>query len=121
KNVLMYKFDNLVWRLKYAKAYFRKHTEFNALYPSQYFDPTRKTAKSGGFAYTIEALKTKQNYQEERKKRQEIRNHKAASRNKQYNAIELVEKKINALKNGKISIVELHDYVKNNASIPQNV
>src|SRR5690606_31152418 len=61
KNVLMYKFDNLVWRLKYAKAYFRKHTEFNALYPSQYFDPTRKTAKSGGFAYTIEALKTKQN------------------------------------------------------------
>jgi len=121
KNVLMYKFDNLVWRLKYAKAYFKKHTEFKALYPSQYFDPTRKTAKSGGFAYTIEALKSRENYKQEKQKRQELRNRKSAKRNRNYNAIELIEKKINALKNGKISIVELHDYVKNNASIPANV
>lgn len=121
KQTLLYLFDNLVWRLTYAKRYFRKFTEFRPLYPSQYFDPTRKSKKSGGFAHTIEALKVHLKYQDEAKLRKIDQAKEAAKRNKRYKAIELVEKKLRQLKNGKINLSDLHDYVNNNQYIPQDV
>lgn len=121
KPVLMYKFDNLVYRITYAKRFFNKFPEFNALYPSQYFDPTRKQKKSGGFAYTIEALKKHQKSIENREKQKQKQVVAAQKRNYKLKAIELVEKQVNKLKNGKITIPQLHDYVSNNAHIPQDV
>lgn len=118
KSTLIYLFDNLVWRITWAKSYFRKHKDFNALFPSDYFDPTRKTQKSGGFAYTLEPFKNHQKYQENKEKQIAKRNAMAGKRNKTYKAIELVEKKVRALINGKCSIIELDDYVRTNANIP---
>ena len=117
----MYQFDNLVYRITYAKRFFNKFSDYNALYPSQYFDPTRTQKKSGGFAYTLEALKRSQNGQESHQKRKQQQLDEAAKRNTKYKAIGLVEKKINLLKNGKISIPDLHDYVSNNAHIPKEI
>lgn len=121
KNIALYMFDNLVWRLNYAKRFFRKFKEYQPLFPSQYFDPSRKTKKSGGFAYTIEALKKHQIHEKNREKRKQLQANQAAKRNLKYTAIELVEKKINALKNNKITLDELHNYVNNNSHIPIEV
>jgi len=121
KATLLYLFDNLVFRITYAKRYFKKYNQFNILYPSQYFDITRKTSKSGGFAYTIEALKRKQKNEEYQEKRKQKQIAMAQHRNFRNNAIVLVEKKVNQLKNGTISIIQLHDYLTNNAHIPQDI
>ncbi|WP_323028438.1 hypothetical protein [Gelidibacter japonicus] len=113
-------FNNLVWRLTYAKDYFRNFTEFRPLFPSDYFDPTRKLKGSGGFAYTLEALKDQMEYENAAKKRKEKRERDAVPRNKAITARRLVEKKINEVVKGNITVSQLHDYVKNNAHIPQD-
>lgn len=121
KPVLMYQFDNLVYRITYAKRFFNKFPDFNPLYPSQYFDPTRKQKKSGGFAYTIEVLKRREKSLENKEKQKAKQIEAAKQRNYKLKAIELVEKQVNKLKNGKITIMQLHDYVSDNAHIPQEV
>lgn len=115
---LLYKFENLIYRITYAKRYFNRHTEVNPLFPGQYFSPYRKTAKSGGFAYTIEALKYHQQIIEYKAKKQQREINVAKQNNKRYKAIELVEKKVRQLVNNKITINQLQDYVTNNAHIP---
>jgi len=121
KQVLMYQFDNLVYRITWAKRFYNKFENYRALYPSLYFDPTRKTKKSGGFAYTLNALKKHQVHHENRQKRKEALNKAANRRNYKYHAIELVERKIKAVKNNRATMLELCDYVSNNAHIPQEV
>lgn len=121
KNVSLYYFDNLIFRLTWSKRFFRTFEDFNPLFPSDYFDPTRNTKKSGGFAYTINALKKQQSYDDVRRKRKEQRQKEALPRNANYKAIELIENKIKDLKNGKTTVNELHDYVANNAHIPKEI
>lgn len=118
---LLYKFENLVWRITYAKNYYRSKKDLNPLFPSQYFSPYRKTSKSGGFAYTIEALKKKQEFEayKAKKKAREVKI--ATENNKRYKAIELVEKKVQQMVNKKLTVNQLIDYVNNNAHIPHSI
>lgn len=121
KITAMFLFDKLVFRLTAAKTYFRDFPDFRPLFPSQYFDPTRKTKGSGGFGYTIEALKKSEAYAEMRRKRKEKRNAAAIVRNANEKARELVKNKVNEYKNSKINFDQLYDYVINNAHIPKEI
>lgn len=121
KKILMMRFDKLLWRITYAKRYKRKFPDYQILYPSEYFNPTRKDAASGGFAYTIEALKVNDEKENNRQKRKEKRNNEAAKRNNRNNTVELLRKKVQQMRKGKITIVELYDYANNNAHIPLDI
>lgn len=121
KTVAMYMFDNLVYRITFAKRYFNKFDNYNPLFPSEYFDPTRKSKKSGGFAYTLNVLIKHQQYQQNKDKKTQRQNLQAQKRNKRYHAIELIEKKLQQLKNGRTNINEVHNYVSTNANIPYDI
>lgn len=121
KPQALYYFDNLIFRITWAKRFFRTFTDFRPLFPSEYFDPTRKTKQSGGFAYTLEALKKQENINDVRRKRKEKRERAAVPRNAIEKARNLVQNKVKELKNGKITINQLHDYVVSNAHIPKEI
>lgn len=117
--VLLHRFEALFWRINKAKSYFRSNNnDSRVLFPGQYFDPTRKSSKSGGFAYTLVFWKR---YQESISNQQKIKakqEYEAKQRNKKYKAIHLIDQKIKQLKNGKITLEQLQDYVTDHASIP---
>ncbi|MFV9549635.1 hypothetical protein [Algibacter sp. PT7-4] len=122
KKVAFETFKALMWRIKFAANYF-KSKPINPLFINDYLDPTRTTKKECGFAYTLEFYKNHKNIQQWKQKvdNSTQKSEKIKSRKHKMKAIELVEKQINKLKNGKITILQLHDYVSHNAHIPQIV
>lgn len=121
KVTMLYFFENLHFRITYARRYYNRKKEYNALYPSQYFDPTRTCKRSGGFAYTVEALKQREQYRQEAQERKDKLKAAARKRDMKYKAIDLVERKIKEMLNKKITMPQLHDYVFENANIPTEV
>ncbi len=123
KKVLLSTFKGLLWRIKFASNYYNSKS-ITPLFINEYLDPTRTTSKEGGFAYTLQFYKNHlelQHFSEKVIKTKQLQQEKAKVRKQKMKAIELVEKQINKLKNGQISIVKLHDYVSNNAHIPQSI
>jgi len=123
KKIALTRFKGLLWRLKFAANYYNSKS-ITPLFINDYLDPTRTTKKEGGFAYTLNIYKNHlelSNFKEKTKTKKQIQHEKAKVRKQKMKAIELVEKQINNLKNGKTSIIKLHDYVSNNAHIPQSI
>lgn len=67
KHVVFEKLSELRYRITGAARYLKKHPEFQLLFPGDYFDTTRTTAKEGGFEYTVKMWKKHQAYQENKK------------------------------------------------------
>lgn len=121
KKVAFYLFENLIYRLTNAKHFFRKRPEYNILYPSQYFDPYRKTAKSGGFAYTEKFLKDRDKRRERKEKLFDKVQKEAGKRNVNYKAIEFLQQKCKQMVTGKITLEQLYNYAYDNRNIPFKV
>ncbi|MEE1899573.1 hypothetical protein V1389_14585 [Flavobacterium rakeshii] len=109
--------QQLRWRLEHARKWFNR-TGIPPLYPSNYFDITRKTSKEIGFEYTKKAWERHVKYMESQpvKKRQLQR--KAEARLKQINHSKKYENEIRRFLKNKISLPQLIDYVQNN--LPQD-
>lgn len=119
KETILHYFKGVLWRLEYASRCFNSEkSTYNPWFPSKYFDPTRKTAKSGGFAYTkkvyIEHLSL-DNHKKTVEKRRAKQNKEAAARNERHHYMELIDKKYNLLKNNKLSLNTYIDYLTNTA------
>ncbi|QEE49622.1 hypothetical protein FUA48_08510 [Flavobacterium alkalisoli] len=101
------------WRLEHARKWFLR-TGVTPLYPSNYFDTTRKTNKEVGFEYTKKAWQRHLQYMESEpvKKRQLER--KAALRLTDINHSKKFESQIKRFLKNKITLPELIDYVENN-------
>lgn len=105
--------QQLRWRLEYARKWFAR-TNVTILYPSNYFDMTRKKAKEVGFEYTSKAWDRHAKYIKDlpAKKRKLERN--AENRLKQINHSKKYENEIRRFLKGKTDISQLIDYVQNN-------
>lgn len=104
----------LRWRLENVRKYQLRNPDWQLLFPNQYFDFSRDSAKEGGFEYTVKAWKSHLSYmagKEARKRRTEA---EAERRKRKINHAKKCENEIKRFFKNKISIEQLHDYVHNN-------
>lgn len=108
--------QQLRWRLERARKWFAQ-TGISTLYPSNYFDPTRKTSKEIGFEYTKKAWERHLKYLETEPSKQRKLQRNAELRQKQINHSKKYENEVRRFLKGKIELPQLIDYVQNN--LPQ--
>lgn len=123
KKVQLYRFETFLKAINKAKRIFnhKKNTNVYRPFPAAYFDPTRKRKKELGFMYIYNNVLDRQAEQEKEQKRKAKRAAEATKRGKKLYAEELVEKKANQLKNGRISMEAFLNYINNNAHITPDV
>jgi len=114
KEILTDYLEQYRWRLEYARRWFSKHREIKILFPSDYFDPNRKTSKEVGFKYTLKAWQNHLKTKEKAEQRDVIKRAEAGKRQRKNTAVRLISYRINAYLSEKITYQELFDYVKYN-------
>jgi hypothetical protein len=104
------------WRLKNSERFYLK-SKINRLFPSDYFDFTRKTKQEIGFEYTATAYKRHQEYlkrEPELKKRAKNKAAKRVINNSYAKKYDLILQRF--FKN-RITFEQLYDYVKDNLPV----
>lgn len=100
------------WCIENARKWFNK-TGVNPLFPSDYFDMTRKKAREVGFEYQRERykrhLKAKENKEITKRKREKA----AELRRIQGNDAKRLKTETNRFLKGKITLPQLENYVRN--------
>ncbi len=113
KSVLVDEISQMRWRIEWARKWFVKN-EFAPLFPYNYFDMTRKTAKEVGFEYTKakwnEHLKAIAKYDALKKKQQA----NATKRKETINHSKKCENAITHFFKNKLTYSQLFDYVEQN-------
>lgn len=107
------------WRIDHARKYFLRHKDFNPLFPSQYFDQTRKTHQEGGFAYTTKAWQKHLKYTQDRDVRKHAAARKAELRKKKINIHKQIEYKLKQYIADKCTITEVYEFIS--SKYPQYV
>lgn len=108
--------QQLRWRLERARKWFAR-TGIKPLYPSNYFDITRKTSKEIGFEYTKKAWERHVKYMETEPAKKRQLQRKAELRLKSINHTKKFENEIKRFLKNKISLPQLIDYVQNNLPV----
>lgn len=102
------------WRIEWSRKWFTKHPAFKPLFPSDYFDFTRKTNREVGFEYTKkkwqEHLTATTNYDNLRKKQEK----NSKLRKETINHAKKCEMIVNRFLKNKITYSQLYDYVEKN-------
>jgi hypothetical protein len=113
KTNILQDISQMRWRGEWARKWFIKN-EFTPLFPYDYFDMTRKTAKEVGFEYTkakyTEHLQSKVKYEALKKKQQA----NAVRRKEKINHSKKCENEVNRFLKNKITMPQLFDYVEKN-------
>jgi hypothetical protein len=113
KSVLVDEISQMRWRIEWARKWFVKN-EFTPLFPYNYFDMTRKTAKEVGFEYTKakwnEHLKAIAKYDALKKKQQA----NATKRKETINHSKKCENAVTRFFKNKLTYSQLFDYVEQN-------
>ena len=113
KSVLIDEIQQMRWRIEWARKWFMKN-QFPPLFPFDYFDMTRKTAREVGFEYTKtkwnEHLQAVAKY-DALKKKQECN---AVRRKETINHAKKCETALNRFFKNKVTYVQLYDYVQKN-------
>lgn len=102
------------WRLGYAHRYCLSHPEFNLLFPSDYFDRTRKTRHEGGFEYTKKAWNKHLKDTEKTKNRKLATKRKAKLREGKIFSAKEVTDKIKQFLKARITIETFYNFVEKN-------
>ena len=104
--------EELRWRVEWVRKYQAKHPEWKILYPSYYYDLTRKTAFSGGF----EKTKDNWNAQKESLRRKEVRHQKqlaaAEKRKRREDKSRKCNTAIRSYLKGKLTLAQLCDFAQ---------
>lgn len=117
KQLMVDLLEQYRWRLKNSENFYRK-TKINRLFPSDYFDFTRKTKQEIGFEYTEKSWSRHIDYlnnEPELKKRAKRKTEKRLTNNSYAKKYDLILQRF--FKN-KVSFEQLYDYVKEN--LPSN-
>ena len=113
KSVLVDEISQMRWRIEWARKWFVKN-EFTPLFPYNYFDMTRKTAKEVGFEYTKakwnEHLKAIAKYDALKNKQQA----NATKRKETINHSKKCENAVTRFFKNKLTYSQLFDYVEQN-------
>ncbi len=107
KHVILRRIPELRYRLASVTRYLKKHQEFQLLFPGDYFDTTRTTAKEGGFEYTTKSWKKHLAYLEDRKLCDQKTATKAKKRKIRLSERQKVDKNVSAYLKGKFDLQEL--------------
>lgn len=102
------------WRLLWAMSWYRKNENVNPLFPSDYFDFTRKNRKEVGFEYTKQKYAEHLKYKEKAeafKKKQEAN---AVRRAATINYSKKFETVVNKFFKDKMTLTELYNHVDKN-------
>ncbi|MXN90178.1 hypothetical protein GR160_02980 [Flavobacterium sp. Sd200] len=105
--------SQLRWRLEHARKWFVR-TGISTLYPSNYFDFTRKAAKEIGFEYTEKAWKRHVKYQEEKPEAKRRLEKNAKLRLETIDYSKKFDAAVRRFLTNKITVNQLLDYVENN-------
>lgn len=113
KQTICDQVSELRWRMEWARKWFIKNN-FPPLFPYDYFDFTRKTAKEVGFEYTKEKYKQAMNNMakyDALKKKQEK---EAQIRKEQINHARKLDVELNRFFKNKITVTQLFEKVSKN-------
>lgn len=113
KQLMADKLEQMLWRLNNAGQWFNK-TKINPLFPNQYFDFTRKTAKEIGFEYTQKAYDKHVNYLSTKPRKDKEVAKKAIQRVVKINHAKKFDTKMNSFFKNRISLSELIEFVNTN-------
>ncbi|WNM19256.1 hypothetical protein [Flavobacterium capsici] len=117
KELMVDKLDQMIWRINNAQRWFTK-TKINPLFPSDYFDFTRKTKSEIGFEYTQKAYENHIKYLENKPRLEKSIKKKAAIRENSINNDKKFQNKLNQFFRNRLTLEEFIDYVSNN--LPSN-
>lgn len=117
KEMMVDKLQELLWRLNSAHKWFLK-SGVKPLYPSDYFDFTRKDKKEIGFEYTKKLYQNHLKYIEDKPKLAKSVAKKAEIRAKTVNHSKKFEQKMQSFMKNRIELPELIEYVDSN--LPPN-
>lgn len=113
KSVLIDEVQQMRWRIEWARKWFTKN-EFKPLFPYDYLDNTRKTAKEVGFEYTKikwnEHLQAMKKYEALKKKQQA----NAIRRKESINYNKKLDNALNRFFKDKMTCTQLFDYAQKN-------
>ena len=107
KHIIFERMPELRHRLKSVGRYLRKNPDFQLLFPGDYFDTTRTTAKEGGFEYTAKSWKKRLVYLKTKKEEKTITVSTAKKRKKRLSDRQKVDNHVKSYLKGKIILKEL--------------
>ena len=102
------------WRLHWAMSWYRKNNTVNPLFPSDYFDFTRKKAKEVGFEYTKQKFSEHLKYKEKAEQFKKKAEADAARRGIKINYSKKFETVVNNFFKDKLTLTELYNHVEKN-------
>ena len=117
KQLMVDKLEEFRWRMKNSENFYRK-TEIKRLFPSDYFDFSRKTKSEIGFEYTEIAWKRHLEYLQREPELKKRAKKKVEARLNNLSFNKKLDAKEQLFLNNKISYTQLYDYVKDN--LPSN-
>ena len=112
KHNIAARVPELRYRLEKVRRYCKKHPEFQLLFPGEYFDVTRTTAKEGGFEYTAKAWKKHQDYLQSKKDAGKEAVATARNRKRRLTDYQKVEKHVKNYLKDKFDLQELFTKVE---------
>ncbi|QED37992.1 hypothetical protein FK178_09750 [Antarcticibacterium arcticum] len=107
KYVVLQRVAELRYRVTGVSRFLKNHPDFNLLYPGDYFDVTRTTAKEGGFEYTEKMWKKHIAYLETKKEEKQKTVATASKRKKRLTDRQKVDNHVKAYLKGKFYLEEL--------------
>lgn len=112
ENILL-KLKEYRWKIDFARKWFLKNS-VNALYPFEYFDPTRKTTNEIGFYGLHYAWKSHLNYCEKRKKQHQQLKIDANARKRKISDDKKMQNILKKYYTGKVKFEQMYDYINHN-------
>lgn len=110
KQNMLTRIPELRYGLAAVARYLKRHKNYNILFPGEYFDLTRTTAKEGGFKYYAgEAWRKHQAYLKTKKTNTKTT---AAKRKRRLTALQKAEKHVKSYLKNKIDLQELFTKVE---------
>lgn len=107
KHVVLKRIPELRYRITGVSRYLKNHQDYNLLYPGDYFDITRTTAKEGGFEYTGKMWKKHLAYLETKKAEKQKTVATASKRKKRVTDRQKVDNHVKGYLKGKFNLEEL--------------
>lgn len=107
KQVVFNRLPELRYRILGVKRYLKNHPDYNLLFPGEYFDTTRTSAKEGGFEYTEKMWKKHLHYLELKKTEKQKTVATAKKRKQRLTDRQKVDNHVKSYLKGRIVLDEL--------------
>ena len=112
KSTIIAKLREYRWKLEFARKWFVKNKDVNALFPIDYFDNTRTLPRELGFYGLHSVWKTHLKYLETKAANKKLIEQKANARKRKLSAQKKLTSAIHKYESGKYTYDQLYNYVQ---------